>query len=184
MEDRSATPRSALRADARGISKKLINFCKYRIANRRPDEIRKRSVPIGELLDADMNAAPGDRTALRARARLNGSRAGLFDEVRKLFAATPLARKRATTPATSHSTWRKDAVKRVRAKGPSWWSCSFCRAFTRPVPRVISQCDWIIDLGPGAGDEGGKIGSRNVSTSLRQPVREFYVGFSQAERQV
>ena len=24
-------------------------------------------------------------------------------------------------------------------------------------PRVVAQCDWVIDLGPGAGDEGGRI---------------------------
>jgi hypothetical protein len=29
MEDPNATPRSAARADARAISKKLIDFCKY-----------------------------------------------------------------------------------------------------------------------------------------------------------
>ena len=24
-------------------------------------------------------------------------------------------------------------------------------------PRVVAQCDWVIDRGPGAGDEGGHI---------------------------
>ena len=24
-------------------------------------------------------------------------------------------------------------------------------------PRVVAQCDWVIDLGPGAGDAGGRI---------------------------
>jgi hypothetical protein len=48
MEDRNATPRSAPRADARAISKKLINFCKYRIANRPRsfDAWRKQLAPL------------------------------------------------------------------------------------------------------------------------------------------
>ena len=49
------------------------------------------------------------------------------------------ARGAATTPAASHSTSRRDAAKRARAKASSWSSCCSCRASMRRVRRVTAR---------------------------------------------
>ena len=58
---------------------------------------------------------------------------GLFDHVRKLFAATPRRARGATTPAASRSTSPRAAARPARAKASSASSCCSCRASTRPA---------------------------------------------------
>jgi excinuclease ABC subunit A len=56
---------------------------------------------------------------------------GLFDQVRKLFAATRMAKKRATTPGAFPSTSPRAAASTAPAKASSWSSCCSCPASTR-----------------------------------------------------
>ena len=63
---------------------------------------------------------------------------GLFDHVRKLFAATPLAKRRITTPAASPSTSPRAAAPIATAKASSWSSCCSCPASMRLVRSVTA----------------------------------------------
>ncbi len=64
---------------------------------------------------------------------------GLFDAVRKLFAATPAARSRRYDAGRFSFNVAKGAAKPAREKVSSAWSSSFCRACSHPARPVTAR---------------------------------------------
>ena len=59
---------------------------------------------------------------------------GLFDHVRRLFAATPAARARRYDAGRFSFNVAKGRCPTCEGEGSSWWSCYSCRASMHPVP--------------------------------------------------
>jgi excinuclease ABC subunit A len=64
---------------------------------------------------------------------------GLFDHVRRLFAATPRRARGVTTRDASRSTSPRDDARRARVRASSLWNCSSCRACTRRARRATAR---------------------------------------------
>lgn len=71
---------------------------------------------------------------------------GLFDNVRKLFAATPAAKNATTMPGSSPSTLPRAVARTARARGLSVLNCCSCPACTRharlAMARVTTPRPW------------------------------------------
>lgn len=64
---------------------------------------------------------------------------GLFDNVRKLFAATPAAKNTTTMPGSSPSTWPRVAARTARARVLSASNCCLCPASTPLAPPATAR---------------------------------------------
>ncbi len=72
---------------------------------------------------------------------------GLFDPVRRLFAATKAHAHGTTMPDASRSTSPRVIV-------------------VEHDMRVVAGSDWVIDIGPGAGEEGGQVVAKGTPTEV------------------